>query len=381
MKHLVYVKKRNLEWQETSDPVLHSPTDALVRPFAVARCDLDNAFLNRDLGTLINAAARAHYLDPRVIKDLGDRPFDGPFPYGHECVAEVLSVGSEVTGFERRDVVIVPFQISCGRCLTCAAGKTAHCETNRTSSISAYGFGNPTGAWGGAMADVVRVPFADHMLVSVPDGVDAVGLASASDNIPDGWRGVAPHLQDRPESRVLVLGGQARSVSLYAAGIAVALGAEQVDYVDTSEQRLQVARKLGANCIARKPGKSGWKQLRKILANYPIVFDGCGQKEGLETAIRALATTGVCTSATPYFRKRTAVPLWEMYSRSLRFETGLANARACLPQIIDLVASGAFDPSIVTTLTADWSDAPHALLDDGPKVVVTRERLKEPQSD
>lgn len=378
MKQLVYIEKGRLEWREAKDPELQSPYDALVRPFAVARCDLDNAFLNRNLGTLMNAAARAHYLDPRLMLDLGERPFDGPFPYGHECVAEVLSVGSAVTDFKQNDVVVVPFQVSCGSCLSCTMGKTAHCETNRLSPISAYGFGLPTGAWGGAMADVVRVPFANHMLVPIPSNVDPISLASASDNIPDGWRGVAPHLKNRPGSRVLVLGGQARSVSLYAVGIAVALGSEQVDYVDTSEQRLQIAQELGANCILRKPGRTGWKQLKNELTDYPIAFDGCGEKDGLEAAIRALATTGVCTSATPYFRKRTALPLWEMYSRSLRFETGLVDARACLPEIIALTASGLFQPAKVTTLTADWCDAPHALLDEGPKVVVTRPRLSNP---
>jgi alcohol dehydrogenase len=174
---------------------------------------------------------------------------------------------------------------------------------------------------------------------------------------------------------VFVLGGQARSVSLYAAGIAVALGAERVDYVDTSEQRLDIASKLGANAILRTAGRRGWRQLTEKFNDYPIAFDGCGEGNGLEFAIRALSSTGVCTSATPYFRKKTALPLWEMYSRSLRFETGLVDARAHIPDIMNLVASGAFDPSIVTTRLADWQDAPEALLDEGPKVVVTRPRL------
>ena len=139
-------------------------------------------------------------------------------------MAEVISTGSEVKSFYESDKVVVPFQISYSSCLTCNLGKTAHCETNRTTPISAYGFGKPTGAWGGAMADSVRVPYADHMLVKVPANVDPVGLASASENIPDGWRDSASHLTARPGAKVLVLGGQARSVSLYTAGIAAPRG-------------------------------------------------------------------------------------------------------------------------------------------------------------
>ena len=74
MKQLIYVKKRLLEWHDAPEPKLVHPTNALVRPFAVALCDLDNAFLNRDLGKLMSAAAKAHYLGPRILKDLGPTP-------------------------------------------------------------------------------------------------------------------------------------------------------------------------------------------------------------------------------------------------------------------------------------------------------------------
>ena len=77
----------------------------------------------------------------------------------------------------------------------------------------------------------------------------------------------------------------------------------------------------------------------------------------------------------PYFRKKTALPLWGIYSRSLRFETDLVDARTHIPDIMNLGTRGAFDPSIVTTRLADWQDAPQALLDEGPKVVVARPRL------
>ncbi|MGF1545113.1 MAG: alcohol dehydrogenase catalytic domain-containing protein [Parvularculaceae bacterium] len=231
MRQLIFVRKGVLEWREAPDPGLESPTDARVRPFAVARCDLDNAFLSMDIAARLEWGRRLGRVDPRVKRDFGAKPFEGPFAYGHECVAEVVSVGTDVTSLAVGDVVIVPFQISCGRCLTCRRGLTPHCETVRTERpIAAYGFtDNIGGVWGGAMSDLVRVPFADHMLVPVPDGVDPVDLASASDNIPDGWRGVGPHLDRYPGAPVLVLGGRARSVGLYAAGIAVALGAERVD--------------------------------------------------------------------------------------------------------------------------------------------------------
>ena len=53
----------------------------------------------------------------------------------------------------------------------------------------------------GACSDLLRVPFADAMLLAAPCGLDPTVIASASDNIPDAWRTVAPHLAAMPERR------------------------------------------------------------------------------------------------------------------------------------------------------------------------------------
>src|SRR5918999_1606487 len=96
-------------------------------------------------------------------------------------------------------------------------------------ALAAFGFGPSSGAWGGMVADSLRVPFADHMLVRVPDGVDPLRVAAASDNLADAWRAVVPPLRARPGGMVLVLGGGAKSIGLYAAGLAVAQGAGVVE--------------------------------------------------------------------------------------------------------------------------------------------------------
>src|SRR3984885_15142328 len=96
-----------------------------------------------------------------------------------------------------------------------------------------------------------------RLLLLVPPGLDAVSIASASDNIPDGCRTVAPHLRRWPGAPVLVVGGAARSIGLYAAGIAVAMGSSQVDYMDHDRKRLELAASLGANPI-QIPKSSAW---------------------------------------------------------------------------------------------------------------------------
>lgn len=102
-----------------------------------------------------------------------------------------------------------------------------------------------------------QVPQADAMLVALPDGMDPVTVASASDNIPDAWRAVGPQLTIDPGADVLVVGGNPPSIGLYAAGIAVALGST-VTYFDNDPSgwtRPSVSAR--ARCRVRFPTRSG----------------------------------------------------------------------------------------------------------------------------
>ena len=66
------------------------------------------------------------------------------------------------------------------------------------------------------------------MLVKLPAGAEPVAVASVADNVADGYRSVRDPLARAPGAEVLVVGGSARSVGLYAAACAVALGSRRV---------------------------------------------------------------------------------------------------------------------------------------------------------
>lgn len=165
MKQLTYIKKNTLEWWDVKEPVLKSVSDAIVRPFAAARCDGDKVFLFNDVTKLMRIGVALHYLDPITTDILGKKPYKGPIPVGHECIAEVVSCGEEVTEFKPGDKVIVPWAISCGRCFLCKSGLTSKCSEAGDTYLSGYGFGQSMGPWGGMVSDRVWVPFADNMLV------------------------------------------------------------------------------------------------------------------------------------------------------------------------------------------------------------------------
>jgi alcohol dehydrogenase len=213
-------------------------------------------------------------------------------------------------------------------------------------------------------------------VVKVPCGVDPVSIASAGDNMADGYRAVAPQLESHPGAPVLIVGGAAKSVGLYAAGIAVALGASRVDYLDDSERRLRMAERLGANPVLRTKQSRWFGAGEPVLpGGYAISVEASGTTRGLAYALTALAPGGVCTAIAFYLRRGTPLPLWNMYMKSASLHVGVSHPRTHLPALLKLVERGAFDPSHVTPLVGDWQDAHRVLLEPATKVIVQRKRL------
>lgn len=378
MRQLTYIKKEVLEWWEVAEPKLSSSKAAIVRPFIVGRCDADKIFLFNNYTTAIRTGLAIHYLDPVVTDLLGSHPYKGPIAVGHECVAEVVEIGDEVADFAVGDKVIVPWAISCGSCLMCQVGRPSHCDEAGDTLLSAYGFGSSTGPWGGAMSDKVLVPFADAMLVSVPENIDPLSLASASDNIPDAWRTVGPYLEKYPEAPVLVAAKGAESIGLYAVAIAKAMASSRVTYLDSDTQRLSTAEALGAEVIPIPQGKeNAWykKHAPRIRGIYPISVDTSACAGGLQFAIRSLDRGGVCTSVGFYFQKGTPIPLMQMYANDVTLKTGVSHPRADLPAVLSLIKSGKFQPEKITSQVARWDDAAEAYLERTQKLVIQRDPL------
>jgi threonine dehydrogenase-like Zn-dependent dehydrogenase len=336
VRQLTYLQGGGLEWREADEPRLEGDGEALVRPVAVATCDLD-LWIAR-----------------------GRIPIGEPLPAGHEGVAEVIEVGDAVSGVGPGDLVSVPFQVACGECATCMLGHTGNCE--RVGRMATYGI--PIGEnYGGFLSDSVRVPFADAMLLAIPDGVEPAAVASLSDNIPDAWRSVGPQLQANPGAEVLVCAG-AGSIAVYAAAIALAMGASQVDFAGGEPGDRARAGELGANLLgAEFPERAG---------PYPIVVDHSSDHEGLACALRSTAPDGTCTITAIYFEASTPVPLLEMYTKGIHVHTGRVHARPAMEPLLELIRDGRLRPEAITAETAVWDDAAEAFAEHAGKLVITR---------
>ena len=134
-------------------------------------------------------------------------PIAEPFALGHECVAEVLESATRCAASRPATVVVVPFQISCGACAACAAGR--HRRTAATVPRgSAYGM-QPLGGDVGRRARrrAARAVRRRDARAAARRRSSRPRSPSVADNVADGYRAVAGPLAAAPGRRGAVVGG------------------------------------------------------------------------------------------------------------------------------------------------------------------------------
>jgi alcohol dehydrogenase len=348
MRALQVAPGTRLRWREVPAPAAPGPDGATVHPIAASTCDIDCPLA------------------------LGATQFALPLHLGHECVAEVLAVGERVRTVKPGDTVVVPFQINCGTCRACRAGRTGSCTS--VVPAAAYGMGLATGHYGGAFSDELTVPYADAMLLALPDGIEPAAAASVADNVCDAYRHIAPHLpallEEDPEAEVLILAAMntkvkfAASNPLYTALIAQTLGARNVHLVDARPRVRAYAEGLGIDTLQPR-------ELRR-RAPAPLVVDLTIDKLGF--ALSQTAPDGTCSSAGSLHRSA-SVPTLQMYVRNVTLHVGRTHARATMPQVLELMRDGGLHPERVTSTVAPLDEAPSVLrehfLGGGIKTVLT----------
>ena len=225
VKAVVYEGTRQVGVQDVEDATVEDQTDVVVRVSSSAICGTD-----------------LHMYDGRTGAEPG-------MVIGHEPLGVVEQVGESVTLVKQGDRVVIPTHLFCGECYNCARGYSAACLRVRPGGFgAAYGYAG-MGAYRGAQAELLRVPFADANCVRVPGEPlddredDFVLLADA---FVTGWH--ANELAKvRPTSTVAVFG--AGTIGLLSAYSALLRGAREVYVVDHIAERLDAAGELGATPV------------------------------------------------------------------------------------------------------------------------------------
>lgn len=255
MQALVYHGPGEIRLEERVLPTLTVASDAIVKMSRTSLCGSDLHILKGDVETC--------------------RPGT---TLGHEGIGIVEAVGSNVSAIKPGERVLISCISACGRCLPCRKGMYSHCLSG------GWLLGNSIN---GTQADYVRVPHADTSLYPLPDAgekIDEGALVMLSDILPTGFEcGVL-------NGRVQV-GGSVAIVGCGPVGLATLLTAQfyspaEVIMVDLDDNRLAVAKSLGATAVVNSRDGTAAEQIMKLTRG-----------RGVDTAIEAVglpATFKLC---------------------------------------------------------------------------------------
>ena len=212
MKGFAMLEIGKVGWVEKPKPVC-GPMDAVCRPLAAAVC-------TSDVHTVWEGA-------------VGERH---DMILGHECCAEVVSVGELVRDFQPGDRVLVPAITPDWSSLEAQAGFAMHSG----GMLAGWKFSNIKN---GVFSEFFHVNDADGNLAHLPEGMDITEACMLSDMVPTGFHGA--ELADvQFGDTVLVVG--IGPVGLMAVAGAALRGAARILAVGTRPVCVEAARKYGA---------------------------------------------------------------------------------------------------------------------------------------
>jgi len=249
------------------------------------------------------AAAGLCHSDLSVIN--GDRPRPMPMALGHEAAGVVAALGPFVDDLAVGDHVVMVFMPSCGTCLPCASGRPALCEPG----AAANGKGTLLTGERRLTCDGAEInhhlgcsAFADHAVVSrrslvkIDKSLPLAEAALFGCAVLTGVGAVVNTAGVKAGQSVVVIG--LGGVGLAAVLGALAAGAVPVIAVDLSDEKLALARELGATATVNAKDPDAVEQVRALTqGGADFAFEMAGSLRALESAWKMTRRGGTTVTA------------------------------------------------------------------------------------
>ena len=285
------------------------------------------------------------------------------FTIGHEFVGTVVAAGDSVTEVDVGDRVLGCYCAACGNCFFCRRGDYHQCDDSRV-----FGHGSTLGSLQGAQAEQVLVPHANVTLRRVPEGMSNDVALFAGDVMGTGYHAVSEAgVEPGDTAAVLGLG----PVGLCAVQAALASGATGVIAIDSVEERLELARDLGATPVhlTEDDPRAAAKAISEGRG-VDAAIDAVGHPDALDLACRLARKAGT-VSATGVYAERIQLHMGIVWIKGLTLKTGQANVIGHVDRVLGMLATGVLDPTPLVTHHMKLDDAPEAY-----EVYDRREALK-----
>jgi S-(hydroxymethyl)glutathione dehydrogenase/alcohol dehydrogenase len=373
MKALVYHGPRDVRIDDKPQPTIQHPEDAILRITSTAICGSD---LHLYHGTV-----------------LGMQPGQ---TIGHEFMGIIEETGPGVDNVQVGDRVVIPFNISCGRCWYCNNNMWSQCDraNPKTRDIgAAYGYTQLLGGYDGGQAEYVRVPFANAgASLKVPDSIQTdEQVLFLSDILPTGYF-AADIANVQPGDDVAVFG--AGPVGFFAVMSSFLRGAARVFSIDHWPMRLDKTKDLGAETInfddedpvdIIKKETNGKGAICIDAVGYEAVGHFAGNPNHhnhhhlhhdhssvSNPAYNPVNPLQVFTWMTQIAKKNSTIsipgvygsgydqfPLGLLFNRNIQIHMGQCPVKKYNEQLLHLIETKRIDPTKVISHTMNLNDAPN----------------------
>lgn len=278
-------------------------------------------------------AAGVNHVDLDICRGVSGLPVALPHVPGVDAAGEVVAVGPGVRGFAPGDRVAPHFELSCGLCRNCLAGRENICLDFEILGGSVWG----------SYAEYLKV--GAHHLVRIPEGLSPAEAVSSFVPFATAWEALVTVGRIGPGETALI---HAAGSGVGSAAIQVArLAGARVLVTAGSPAKLERARELGADvgidyrqqdvprAVADATGGRG----------VDIVLDMVGGRI-LQQSIEALAPGGRITSVGAHAGEQVEIDMIALFRKHVSIHGCGRSTRAIAAEVLDHVAAGRLRPVI-----------------------------------
>ncbi|MBP8237299.1 MAG: NAD(P)-dependent alcohol dehydrogenase [Pseudomonas sp.] len=325
MKAAVFIEPGRIELVDKPIPPV-GPNDALLRITTTTIC-----------GT-----------DVHILK--GEYPVARGLTIGHEPVGIIEKLGSNVQGYQEGQRVIAG-----AICPSFSSYASQDGYSSQDGGCSCHGY-KPMGGWrfgnsiDGTQAEYVLVPDAQGNLAPVPDGLTDEQVLMCPDIMSTGFAGAeAANIKIGDVVAVFAQG----PIGLCATAGAKLRGASTIIVVDGVEQRLQIARQMGADVTLNFNQVDVVEEILRLTGGRGVdaAIEALGLQSTFESALRVLKPGGTLSSLGVYSTDL-VIPLSAFHAGlgDHKIVTSLCpGGKERMRRLINVVASGRVDFGALVT--------------------------------
>lgn len=268
--------------------------------FVIERIDLDDP---RDNEVLVRISGVGMCHTDLVVRD---QYFPTPLPavLGHEGSGIVVKIGAAVTKVAVGDHVVLSFG-SCGVCANCQSGRYGYCPDLYGRNFSGArpdgstpccdAHGAPVSGYFFSQSSFGDLALAtERNVVKIPNDVPIEIMGPLGCGIQTGAGAVINALKPGAGTSIAIFG--AGSVGLAAVMAAKVVGCAQIIVIDLIEQRLALAKELGATHTVNGGSDNVVATIQTLTGGEGVQYslEATGLPKVVRQAVDCLRLTGIC---------------------------------------------------------------------------------------